>query len=252
MIINSPKSEDVPRLRELWQQAFGDTDDFLNDFFSLAFSPNRCRCVWEQDRLAGMLYWFDCAYSGQKMAYLYAVATDKACQNRGLCRVLMENTHRHLAQSGYHSAILVPGSETLFRFYEKLGYRTATRIREFTCRAGDEPTPLRQISQEEYAALRRQRLPQGGIVQEDSALALLEAQSGFYAGDGLLLVAAQDGSKVVCSELLGPPEAVPGVLAALGAEVGTFRTPGSEKPFAMYLPLSPDAQKPAYFGLALD
>lgn len=250
--INAPKHENIPALRRLWQQAFGDTDAFLNDFFRLAFSPNRSRCLWVEGQLAAMLYWFDCECGGQKIAYLYAVATDRAFQNRGLCRTLMEDTHRLLLSSGYHCAMLVPGSESLFRFYEKLGYRTATCIREFTCQAGKEPVPLRQISREEYAQVRRQMLPQGGVVQENGALSLLEAQSGFYAGDGLLLIAGQDDGKVVCSELLGASKAAPGILAALGAEVGTFRTPGSEKPFAMYLPLTPNAKIPSYFGLALD
>lgn len=252
MNINAPKPENIHGLRRLWQQAFGDTDAFLDDFFRLAFSPARCLCAWEENRLAAMLYWFDCEVGGQKTAYLYAVATDEAFRNRGVCRALMENTHAHLRQSGYHSALLVPGSGSLFRFYEKLGYQRATTIREFACKAGPEPVRLQKISREEYAQRRRQLLPPGGVVQEGAALALLEAQSGFYAGDGLLLVAAQDGGKVVCSELLGAVDAAPGIPTALGSSEGTFRTPGGELPFAMYLPLSPDAQKPAYFGLALD
>jgi hypothetical protein len=40
-------------------------------------------------------------------------------------------------------------------------------------------------------------------------------------------------------------------LAALGKEKGSFRCPGEEKPFAMYLPLAEGAA-PSYFGLAFD
>ena len=53
-------------------------------------------------------------------------------------------------------------------------------------------------------------------------------------------------------ELLGNKEAAPGILKALGCMKGRFRTPGKDQPFAMYLPLTETAEKPAYFGLAFD
>lgn len=253
MTINTPKTEEIPRLRRLWQQAFGDTNAFLDDFFDLAFSPERCRCLSADGQLTAVLYWFDCDFADQKIAYLYGVATDKAFQNRGFCRTLMENTHAHLKALGYDGAVLVPGSPGLFAFYEKQGYRTAAYIRAFSCSTGDTPTPLRRIDAAEYAALRRQMLPSGGVVQEGAALALLGAQAAFYAGDDQILVAVvHAGEELFCPELLGPDDAAPDILKALGAKQGRFRTPGSETPFAMYLPLSEKATPPAYFGLALD
>ena len=252
MTINAPTSAQIPALRKLWKQAFGDTDAFLDDFFRLAFSPDRCRCIMEEGRLAAMLYWFDCRCAGQKVAYLYAVATDKAFQNRGLCRALMTDTQRQLQQAGYHSAMLVPGSRELFRFYEKLGYRTATHVREFTCAPGADPISLRKISPQEYALLGRQLLPAAGVIQEGAALALLEAQGGFFAGDGFLLAGTLTEGKLLWGELLGSADAAPGILSALGAAEGRFRMPGSETAFAMHLSLSPDAIVPTYFGLALD
>jgi len=252
MTINAPTSANIPELRRLWQQAFGDTDAFLDSFFTIAFAPDRCRCVYENGQLAAALYWFDCSYDGQKIAYLYAVATDKAYQNRGLCRALMTDTHAHLAALGYASVMLVPGSEALFALYEKLGYRTATTVGAFTCSAGAAPAAVRQIGAKEYAELRRKLLPPGSVVQEGAALALLEAQDALYAGESFLFVAAQNGEELVCSELLGPAEDAPAILAAFGAARGSFRIPDGTIPFAMYLPLKDSAVPPAYFGLALD
>lgn len=252
MTINTPTPNHIPELRRLWQQAFGDTDAFLDSFFTVAFAPERCRCLYEDGQLAAALYWFDCSYDGQKAAYLYAVATEEAYQSRGLCRALMENTHRHLASLGYDSAILVPGNKELFALYEKLGYRTATTVGEFTCSAGAAPAAVRRIDAAEYAILRRQLLPPGGVVQEGAALALLEAQDALYAVENSPLVAAQNGEELVCSELLGPVEAAPSILAAFGAAYGRFRIPNGSIPFAMHLPLRPNSIPPAYFGLALD
>lgn len=250
MIIDCPTN--TAPLRQLWQQAFGDTEEFLDIFFSTAYSPDRCRCLWEDGRLAAALYWFDCHWEGKKLAYLYAVATDTAFRGRGLCRALIENTHAHLKKKGYHGAILVPNGVGLFGLYEKLGYRTCGFMSTFSQAASDESIPLQEISAAEYAALRRQYLPLGSVIQEGETLALLAAYSGFYKGDNLLLTAYPENGKLKVSELLGDPSAAPGILATLGYSEGTFRTPGKDTPFAMYYPLTDDSTAPRYLGLALD
>lgn len=249
MIIDKPASTEP--LRQLWKQAFGDPDTFLDSFFDLGFSPNRCRQITVDGTPAAALYWFDCLWNGKKIAYLYAVATDVSFRGNGLCRALMSDTHRHLQALGYSGAILVPGSKDLFRLYERLGYRTCCYLSEFICDAA-EPIPLRQTSADEYAALRRAYLPQGGVVQEGPLLAFLGSQVSFYAGKDFLLCAAVDGDTLTVPELLGNISAASGIVAALGAPQGRFRTPGAEKPFAMYYPLTCSQDEPSYFALALD
>lgn len=250
MIIDVPTS--VPALRLLWKQAFGDPDDFLDCFFNTAFSLNRCRCVYKKDTLAAMLYWFDCVWQGKRLAYLYAVATDRAFQGQGFCRALIENTHRHLKELGYHGSILVPRTPELFRLYEKLSYRTCCTVREFSCPPSGEAVPLRQINVGEYAALRRQMLPDNSVVQEQETLALLETYAAFYKGENILLAAYPENGTLTICELLGDTNAAPDILYTLGYTDGKIRTPGKEKPFAMYHPLTDDLATPSYFGLALD
>lgn len=252
MIIDAPDPRQIPALRALWKQAFGDTDGYLDSFFCLAFSPERCRCIIKDGAPAAVLYWFDCAWEDKRLAYIYAVATDKVHQGQGLCRTLMENTHEHLKRLGYDGCILVPGSSELFRLYEKLGYTTCAYIREFESKASGEAIPLQPLDAEEYALCRRQMLPPGGVIQEGETLSLLAAQSRFYAGERCLLVCAQGGEELVVSELLGDADAVPGVLAALGYPRGKVRAPGGQKPFAMYRSLTDDPAAPKYFGLAMD
>ena len=249
MIIDTPRN--INQLRDLWKQAFGDPEEFIDCFFRVAYSPNRCRCVYRGDTLAAMLYWFDCSWDGKQLAYLYAVATEKSMQGQGICRTLVEDTHRHLKALGYEGSILVPRTEELFSMYEKLGYATCSHVRNFTCHAGT-PIPLRQISAEEYAALRRQYLPENGVVQEGAALGLLGTYSTFYTGDHVLLAMYVDDGKCTVCELLGDPEAAPGVIATLGHSEAKVRTPGKEEPFAMYHSLTGDPAAPGYFGLALN
>ena len=101
MTIDCPTPDQIPALRRLWQQAFGDTDRFLDGFFQTGFAPERCRCLWEADNLAAALYWFDTEYGVNRFAYLCAVATDSAYRGQGFCHRLMADTHAHLARLGY-------------------------------------------------------------------------------------------------------------------------------------------------------
>lgn len=252
MRIDCPAPEHLPQLRKLWQEAFGDTDAFLDSFYRTAYSPDRCRCVLDGDRVAAVLYWIDCAVDDQKLAYIYAVVTDPNCRGRGLCRRLMENTHGLLRSRGYAGAVLVPQQESLRQMYAGLSYENCGGLAEFSCEADGAPVPLRAVSPSEFAALRKTLLPAGAVIQEGAGLAFLAEQVQFYAGENFLLAAYAEKDTLHVPELLGDPKAAPGILKTLGAARGHFRTPGAAVPFAMFHPLTENAAAPNYFGFAFD
>ena len=238
---------DVPGLRQLWKLAFGDTDAFLDSFFSTAYSPDRCHLLKVDGRVAAALYWFRCSCDEQRIAYVYAVATHPDFRGQGLCRKLMQETHALLTRQGYDAVMLVPQDAGLRKMYAAMGYRDATAVTEFTCQAG-EPIPLTELDADAYVTLRRQFLPAGAVVQEGENLRFLNTYARFYRGDDCLL--AVSGSQIL--ELLGSRENAPGILAALGLAEGSFRTPGQDIPYAMFLPLGEYAPMPSYFGFAFD
>ena len=240
------------QLLKLWKDVFGEYDGFWELFLRTGFSPERCRCILENGQAAASLCWFDTQCLGQKLAYLYAVVTHPEYRNRGLCRRLMADTHRQLRELGYAGALLVPAESSLRAMYEKMGYRNCTTVTEFTCEAGADPVPLRAVGPAEYARLRREFLPWGGVVQEGENLRFLAEQAQFYTGEDLLLAVYREEDVLHGMELLGNAEAAPGILRTLGCAKGHFRTPGEEIPFAMFLPLRKDAVRPAYFGFAFD
>lgn len=239
-------------LLSLWKDIFGDHDGFWELFLDTAFQPTHCRTITREGQLAAALYWFEVSCEDQKMAYLYAVATHMDLRNRGLCRALMADTEAHLTRLGYTGVLLVPEKESLRGMYEKMGYETCTSVTEFTCDAGEENVPFRAIGPEEYAILRRKFLPEGGVVQEGENLGFLAQQAQLYAGEDFLLAAYQEEDTLHAMELLGNAEAAPGILRMLNCQTGRFRTPGKEKPFAMFKPLTPTAPTPKYFGFAFD
>lgn len=252
MIISEPNSSHIPGLRQLWKAAFGDGDDFLDMFYSTAFAPHRCRCMIDGERIAAVLYWFDCTCDGQKLAYIYAVATDPAYRNQGLCRKLMADTHAHLEHLGYAGAMLLPQDPGLRQMYGKMGYEPCTGIQEFQCEAAGDPALLEELSPEDYAERRKSMLPAGSVIQEGENLTYLAGYTKFYQGQDFLAVVFQDGDQAICYEYLGNVAKAPSLLQALGAKEGTLRCPGTEKDFAMYTSFSEKCPKPGYFAFAFD
>ena len=235
-------------LKQLWKIVFGDPDSFIDAFFHVAFSPDRCRCIEEAGKPISALYWFDCSYEGGKLAYIYAVATHPDHRGKGLASRLLEDTHTHLKEIGYAGAVLKPASG-LFPFYARLGYETCGYITRFCAEASDSPLPLRQITAEEYGYLRKSFLPENGISQEGITLAFLSTFASFYACADALVCANKE--EQVVFEYLGNPHSAPGILSALSVKSAEIPTPGQDIPFAMWHPLN-CTKMPGYLGITLE
>lgn len=219
---------DLPRLRSLWKDCFGDPEDWIDLFFRTAYAPSRSLVLTQGGTILGAGYWMDCALEEKPVAYLYAIAIDPRFQHQGFGTALLKGMHARLAQQGYTAALLVPGSASLRRFYEKLGYRTCSHRP-----APDSRIPQAPISPAQYARQRRAFLPGHGIVQEGPQLQFLAEQAQFFAElDCIAAVSTEDGR---CLELLGTAP------------------PKTGEAFAMCLPLT-DAPFPpeVYFAFAFD
>lgn len=252
MIIDYPCKQSIPALKSLWKQAFGDTDTFIEGFFATGFDPAHCRCIYEADRLVTALYWFDCLWQKDSVAYLYAIATDAGFQNRGFCRVLMSDTHRLLQHLGYAGAILVPAEEHLFGMYAKLGYRPFCPMKTQRILPSDTPAPIQVLDADTYARLRGTYLPENGVVQDGAALDYLATYATFCAGEGTLFCYTRDADRIRFQEFMGDKCALPGILQTLNATEGILRSPGGNTPLAMYYSFTDPTALPGYFGIALD
>ena len=241
----------IEQAKQLWREAFGDPQSFIEAFFRSGFSPLRCCALEDDGELTAALYWFDCRWNEKKLAYIYGVATAKAHRGKGLCRKLMENTHLHLQQCGYDGAVLVPADDGLFAMYEKMGYRGFSPMekREISAAGKTEVSPIDAAG---YAKLRRQRLPEDGILQEGDTLSFLESYAQFYIAGDAVFCAAREDATLYIQEFFGDPEKISSIAASLGAEKASVRLPGGNKPFAMYKSFTQCDAMPSYFGIALD
>ena len=252
MRLEHPAPSRTPQLRKLWKEAFGDSDDFLDRFFQYGFDPKRCRCMVEADTVVSALYWFEGSCRGQRFAYLYAVATAASHRGRGLFTALLEDVKQLLTREGFHGILLVPETEGLCRMYQKLGFSPCTAVDCHKVSPAGKPAALQEISGETYMQLRRGFLPEGAFDPGREMLSFLACLYRFYRGEGWLAAGQTYEGKLVCQEFLGDGRAMGGLVRALGAAAGEFRTPGRERPLAWFLPLREDCGGPAYFAFAMD
>lgn len=256
MTIDAPTLGQISQLWNLWRETFGDSGEFLEAFFEAGFSPDRCLCASENGTVAAAVYWFNCTCRGQKLAYIYALATSAKYRGQGIAHRLMDTVHHTLERQGYEGIVLVPGTHALRGFYEALGYRTCSRISEFVCAGAADEVQLRRVTPQEYAQQRRELLSllaPDAVIQENENLAFLATQAELYIGQNFLLAAHSDGDTLVGIELLGDAQMAPGIVQTLGYTKGNFRIQGDGEDFAMYRPLgSSEFPAPSYFGLAFD
>lgn len=243
-----PRPADEACLRRIWKDAFRESDEFIDLFMARGYDPERCLTASEDDRVIGMLYWFHCTLEGAPVAYLYGIATDPDHEGRGIASGLIRAAQEHLHQLGFAGTILVPGSPALFRFYERLGYRRAGTIAEFTARAG-AAVPVQELSPAEYELARRAYLPPEGVRQEGTALAFFHGFARFYQGEDFLAAVSREGP--LCYEFLGNREQAGGLLASLDLAGAAIRAPGAGRDFAMALWFT-DGPEAIHFGLAFD
>lgn len=252
MIIENPRARDISQLKSLWREAFGDEECFIDFFFSTAYSSERCFAALENGNVLGALYVFDTLADGEKYAYLYAIATKAQRRGEGICTTLMQEAHAELSERGYAGAILVPASESLFAFYERLGYAECAPIDEHKLQAKGEACAITEIFAEEYFALRKNFLTDGSLDFSRESFSFIDGIASFYVGEDFAFALRRGEKSFSAIEFIGNTEKLPQAASALGFTEINARTPYGKKPFAMFLPFKKDAKAPSYLGFAFD
>lgn len=250
------KKSDLPALTRLWSTSFGDDPKEIQNFWSAAFSHIQVYTATEGSTPLAMAcviptHFVDEEGESHTCGYIYAVCTDPRSRGRGICQELMEHIHKHC---GYAYTALVPAEESLFAFYEKLGYETCFFHREYTVspKKGGKVSPA---TAEVYRSIRELQLYDNFLSYDEYLLPCagqlyrIETVDGLYCG-----CCYQKEQTLLIRELLpNSPSAAAALCAYLGCKSAVVRTMGEDKPFGMLRSLKghpiPDC---AYLGLALD
>lgn len=204
--------EDIPTQRELWKLAFGDSDEYIDNFYHTYYRPERVVVLEEDGAVRSMTAWFDTAFAvpGQgeyRAAYLYAVATHPDCRGRGLAAKLLAGADGYFRSLGIPAVTTVPAEPSLHDFFGANGFRECFRMlgthldrRELEGFSFSAPNMFRPASPEGYGRAREELLKDiPHIVYPADALAY---QAGCCAlGDGGLFVGdTPAGPACLCAE----------------------------------------------------
>ena len=202
-----------PVLRKLWKTVFGDSDEFLDLFFSLVYTPGMAWVICEEEEIVSAAY----AIPLENAVYIYAVATNPKCRGKGYGKAVT------LAAAQGKPAYLYPAELSLRGWYAReMGAVTVSHRPAFP-QAVNAP----QITAEEYSRRREELL--AGIphaVYPTGLLKLFEF-AGEFRGDEHHIYAVESNGTV--------KEALP-------------CSYDSGEPFVMGL----NNAAPMYWGLAFD
>ena len=252
------RNDDLPQLKKIWQDCFGDPTGYIDLYFTHYWQPERLFVLEEAGAARAMCAWFDFSLGGAPAAYFYAVATEPAYQGRGFCRQLMAYAEAELEKQGIRQFLLVPGEESLFRFYAAMGYEMAGAIGSADVKV-PLPGQVRPLSAGEYLRRRNEIAPANAVGYTGAQIRyqqLLCDYSGgglFALGDtGCAVVERLSGTTLLVKEVLGFDPLLAGshLLHHCGGSHAIVRFPDdTDKPFCMGKRIT---RTPCYLGLAFD
>lgn len=273
---------DLPRQKALWKLVFGDSDAYIDRFYS---HPALGHSLLLEDRgmLCSMVSLLDLSVilpDGKAAAsgYIYALATHPDSRGRGFAHALLDHADRFLQSLGRTCVTVVPADPPLHAFYRANGFVEcfATQFRTLAasclppCAPEDSCVPLSPVA---YNRLRERLLAGTLHVAYPEALIAYQQALSLSGRGGLfqLTVAGQKGTAVVeagdagtytIKELLLPEGDTIRAVALLAAHLPAaqeyvVRTPAlghDARAFGMikwYTP-PPIETSSGYLGLAFD
>ncbi len=119
----------IAELKGLWKEVFGDSDEYLDIFFSRIYKENNTlvRCIDGKPAAALYMIPYEIYINGKHymLQYLYALATKAEYRRKGIMTELIHQAHKIGKNRGYISSILIPACQELYAYYQQLGYNIA-------------------------------------------------------------------------------------------------------------------------------
>lgn len=113
--------------KALWHNTFGDSEEYIEKFFSLYFKKGNFFHIEENGKLLSMLFATHHRLKVNEeiipIAYIGSICTQEEHRGKQLATQLMQNAEKELKNLGKQGYILIAAHEGLVPFYEKRGYQ---------------------------------------------------------------------------------------------------------------------------------
>lgn len=142
-MIRFANASDYSSIIEIWNNAFGDSPEYIKKFLSL-FGEHSV--VSENDgEIDGIMSLLPVSLNNKNGRYIYAVAVSPKMRGQGIGKELISFAKKNCEDF----CVLVPADEGLFDYYRKLGFLDNSYISEY-----EETKKEKKISPKEYIELR--------------------------------------------------------------------------------------------------
>ena len=186
-MITKGKKEYIPYLKNIWKECFKDSDEYINFFFDNRYSDENVAVKICDGVPVAMLFVLPSMVvvkgKYEKYGYVYAVSTLEKYRGKGISTELMEFIEGNFDVKG---TFLVPASESLFKFYEKRGYKDAFSLKEILFNTFETDINIKceyDVSPKEYKELRDNMFFDEGYVSwSEEALKYALNENKFVGG----------------------------------------------------------------------
>lgn len=134
--IRNGTEQDLPEIRRLWAECFGD-DAFAGWFFLRLYDPNYLRVIEVDGAVVSMAFCFPrtLVLSGKEFSawYLYGIATTRSARGNGYAKKLISACTAEARALGAELCFLIPAEPSLFAFYRGCGFDLVWERKTETC-----------------------------------------------------------------------------------------------------------------------
>jgi predicted acetyltransferase len=127
-MIRLAEEKDIPELKALWRDVFQEEEAYLEAFFVKIFKGDNALLYEEDGRIAAALHMVPYSMVVDEvehpLLYLYAIGTLPEYRGKGYAGDITREALRLAEDRGYSAAFLVPAEESLFLWYERMGFET--------------------------------------------------------------------------------------------------------------------------------
>lgn len=131
---------DIPEIKKIWDQSFDDPLNYVDFLYDKVMSPSDTLVFEEEGEISSIAMSIYCSfrYHDEEIpcVYIYGCATRPDRGGRGLMTQLISVVEQNAIARGCQMSILVPGSKSLFKFYQKRGYSADFSLRRVALRPG--------------------------------------------------------------------------------------------------------------------
>ena len=272
-LLRSSRIGDEKGLYQVWRAAFGDTDAYIDGFFSRLYTPGMAAVYEIQDQIVSAAYALPLGKllipgsKPQNCAVTYALGTLPEYRSRGIGGKVAKMAADMCTENGV--GVLCPAEPSLFGYYEKFGYRPLFSAERCTFQAKPVKNGvLRKETAQSYSRMREMLLSDTvHIAYSEKIMAYqeylcLDTGGGLFSVNfnGAVCVASAQilpGGQLFLEELLCPEDLKIPVASMVANRLGLTRIlamrPANESagstPVAMLLP-SGQSPKNGWFGFS--